>query len=614
MKKNTILYYLKKHKIFLFVIALFLSLFGSYQVYHGQYSSIAKEILVILYSAFKLFTFSPTKSIMTESPIAYELAVWIAPAFTMVGFFSVFTRIYKSIYNSILHIRKSRYIVIGNNENTISFIKNLSISEPKSRITFFSDMTDTVLEDRFSEMNVKIVRLDFSNPENRTNIMQIRDLKISPDVRIISFEREPKNYGKMTSLNRMFELSGLNNRTEVFMETESLKIKELMEPSMDKLSMLNIHYFEIDDLIVRNLIENSDFRFRLPEGLEKNWENRKFENKHRISDAIGVFNVLIIGLSSISENFINQISNYLTVNADKNLKLTIIDEDVENKFKLFKESRTEFDKVIDLELIDMNYGSRSLRRKAAEINKKMPLSCVLFSDEDVTRNIFNIDKLADSLDDVPFAVYARQTLEIDSIITSLKIRHGQIFSFGDRSDVLTRSVIIDEELLKYAKKFNFMYNTTMNEMMGYEDSAKTIEEQWDMLTNVKKESSMSQTSHRKIKRILLGKFSESMGLKDIKELLSLWKEKLSGKDIKEQIEIIENDPYLNYITALEHKRWNNFYYMRDFVFSEEKNELKKTHDCLIDDWDEFLNGKQRDKAIYDTLSVFNILNEEEGEN
>ena len=60
------------------------------------------------------------------------------------------------------------------------------------------------------------------------------------------------------------------------------------------------------------------------------------------------------------------------------------------------------------------------------------------------------------------------------------------------------------------------------------------------------------------------------------------------------------------MTALEHKRWNNFYYMRDFQFNEKKDEYLKTHDCLIDDWDVFLVGIQRDKAIYDTLSTLSI--------
>lgn len=63
---------------------------------------------------------------------------------------------------------------------------------------------------------------------------------------------------------------------------------------------------------------------------------------------------------------------------------------------------------------------------------------------------------------------------------------------------------------------------------------------------------------------------------------------------------------MNYLTALEHKRWNNFYYMRDFTYSEEKSEIRKTHDCLIDDWDVILGGIQRDKAIYDFLSVLSL--------
>lgn len=65
---------------------------------------------------------------------------------------------------------------------------------------------------------------------------------------------------------------------------------------------------------------------------------------------------------------------------------------------------------------------------------------------------------------------------------------------------------------------------------------------------------------------------------------------------------------MNYMTALEHKRLNNFYYMRDFVFDEVKDEKRKTHDCLIDDWEVFLKGIQREKAIYDFISTLSLKN------
>ena len=75
---------------------------------------------------------------------------------------------------------------------------------------------------------------------------------------------------------------------------------------------------------------------------------------------------------------------------------------------------------------------------------------------------------------------------------------------------------------------------------------------------------------------------------------------------KEQINIIEKNSAMNYMSALEHKRWNNFYYMKNFVYSEKKDEVNCTHNSLIDDWDEFLYSDKREQVIYDFISVLSV--------
>ncbi len=67
---------------------------------------------------------------------------------------------------------------------------------------------------------------------------------------------------------------------------------------------------------------------------------------------------------------------------------------------------------------------------------------------------------------------------------------------------------------------------------------------------------------------------------------------------------------MNFFAQLEHKRWSNFYYMKNFRLGA-KNEEMCTHDCLIDDWEAFLSGPQRDKAIYDFLSLL-VIKKEDG--
>ena len=134
----------------------------------------------------------------------------------------------------------------------------------------------------------------------------------------------------------------------------------------------------------------------------------------------------------------------------------------------------------------------------------------------------------------------------------------------------------------------------------------SIEEQWNFLSNIKKDSSRSQCMHQNVKEVLLAKIAEMEGFSSVEELLDRWKAMINSVSVKEQINIIEKNSAMNYMSALEHKRWSNFYYMKNFVYSKKKDEVNCTHNSLIDDWDEFLCSDKREQVIYDFISVLSV--------
>ena len=158
-------------------------------------------------------------------------------------------------------------------------------------------------------------------------------------------------------------------------------------------------------------------------------------------------------------------------------------------------------------------------------------------------------------------------------------------------------------MMEHIGKLNL--DRVSSKMLGYPLSELSVEEKWMGLSTIKKESSLNQTLHSKVKRSILDEFIDS-NPHSLDKLLGHWEDTLQGRDIKDQVDIIEKSPLMNFMTALEHKRWNNFYYMRGFTRGAYKDEREKLHDCLIDDWDEFLNSAQRDKAIYDFLSSLSL--------
>ncbi len=592
----------RKLKVPFFALALILSLVGSYQVYHGRFSNVFKEIIVIIISTFKLFTFSPTNGITNEAPLAYELAIWMAPASTMVGFFSVFSKLYRNIRNSLIHIGKEHLVVMGYNPYSIEFIKNLKNDHPEIRVINLLDNTENINEELLKSLDVKVVRVSYSDINSEENKLIIRDEKIGDYGKIVCFEREPYGYGYVEKLSKW--LGNMDKTIDLYLRTENYRVKELVEFQMDELVAFDIHYFNLDELMVMNLI-GDDFSINNTPGLLEDWSDRTFETINDIAKQVGRANVLMVGFSPISESVLNVISNNSVINPLRNVKVTIIDKAASGKFDKYNDYKTMIDNVMDYELIDMDTNSRNLKNVVIERERVEPFSAVLFCEEEIYSNIVNIDRIKDIVENNPVAVYAKDSVSSESVLNSVKQTIKSMQIFGDPNNVLTKNIIIDESMLQKSKEFNAYYNRLAYEMMGYEISNESVESQWHSLSNVKKESSIYQTMHRDVKEMLIRKFSELKKFEGI-DIVEGWKELVSGKSVSQQVSIIENDIFMNYMTALEHKRWNNFYYMRDFTFGNIKDEKNKKHDCLIDDWDEFLGGIQRDKAIYDFISTLSL--------
>ena len=175
--RSKILYYFKKISTPFFLLSAILSVVGSIQLYGGGYSNVFKEFTVILISVMKLFTFSPTNGLLNEAPLAYELAIWMAPLSTMVGIFSIFDKLYKTISLSLYHVKKEHIVLMGADEDAITFIKNLQRDIPGIRIYSLLGEGDKFDEKRLEELNVEVIRLDYSNPKNEINLLKIKDKK-----------------------------------------------------------------------------------------------------------------------------------------------------------------------------------------------------------------------------------------------------------------------------------------------------------------------------------------------------------------------------------------------------------------------------------------------------
>ena len=607
MKKisNIIKHYFNKNLWIIYILGFVLSLIGSFQVYHGRYDNILKEISVISVSVLKLFLFVPIEGFTKQNPLAYELAIWVAPMSTLLATFSVFNKSYTAIKLKLTHFHKEHIIVMGYNDYSLSFMKNYIGLKNKKKIL-------CVLPERTQENDIKALNklgiitshIDYMSGMNDENIRVSSEYNFASVSTIICFEDEPKNYGYLKLISELIS-KGKNKKEKtinVYVNTVNKYIKNIVQHKMDEIKIFDIKYFNIYDLIAYNLVNLKKFKLYETSGLKK--EYFSFDD---FSKSIGTPNILLIGFKNCGKSLFELAVNQTLVNTKENMKITIVDRKISNIIEEYKATIRELKKVTNIELIDGDINHITTQNKIRENHRKNPFTAILFSTKNCAESLIFMDLLGEEIfKNVNTAVFCENIWENKPLIESIILKYPNITIFGELIDVLNFESITNEPLEIKAKEFNAYYNKITENIMDSPEQDISVEEQWASLSNIKKDSSRNQCMHQNVKEVLLKKIAQIEGFSSVEELLNTWKAMIDSVSTKEQINIIEKNSAMNYMSALEHKRWNNFYYMKNFVYSEKKDEVNCTHNSLIDDWDEFLYSDKREQVIYDFISVLSV--------
>ena len=617
MKKisNIIKHYFNKNLWIIYILGFVLSLIGSFQVYHGKYDSILKEISIISVSVLKLFLFVPIEGFIKQNPLTYELAIWIAPISTLLVTFSIFNKLYTAIKLKISHFSKEHIIVMGYNDYSLSFMRNyISLKNKKKILCVLPEKIAEKDIDILNRLGVMTCTIDYISGLNDENIRISSEYNFASVDTIICFEDEPKNYGYLKLISELIDKSKekKDKTVNVYVNTVNKYIRNIVQHKMDEIKIFDIKYFNIYDLISYNLINLKNFKLYETSGLKKDWNQIKEERGENFSlddfsNLIGTPNILLIGFKDCGKSLFELAINQTLVNAKENVKITIVDRKISNIIEEYKATIRELKKVANIELIDGDINHISTQNKIRENHKKAPFTAVLFSTKNCTESLIFMDLLGEEIfKNVNTAVFCENIWENKPLIESILLKYPNITVFGELIDVLNFEAITNEPLEIKAKEFNAYYKEISGKIMNSPEEDISIEEQWNSLSNIKKDSSRSQCMHQNVKEVLLAKIAQMEGFSSVEELLDRWKAMINSVSVKEQINIIEKNPAMNYMSALEHKRWSSFYYMKNFIYSEKKDEVNCTHNSLIDDWDEFLHSDKREEVIYDFISVLSV--------
>ena len=357
-----------------------------------------------------------------------------------------------------------------------------------------------------------------------------------------------------------------------------------------------------------------------------------------MDEAIRPPHILLFGINDLSLPLIKQLANDATLSLRKNTRLTLIGDvasrnpDIQNPNQEVDMQKVDIQKVdmqsmapmtslkraLEIDCFDLGSSTEEwkqqekLRQYLKSIREESAPLLIFLMHQDVIQNLKALNLINRYFEKLPKIIRNVSNVDLTKLLPQ---NQGKIRSFGDLSEIMTGEVIIREELDKRAKAFNKSYNQASS-IAGMGEGTS-----WNELSYVKKNSSRQSASHAAIKEeilktVLKGKSSQEMRtyLKEkFEEFARLQDLQKKSKEAfqKEFRAFLKENPVLDFLSRLEHKRWCNSYYAMGFRFGEKKDESRKTHPCLIEDW-AMVIGEKFDicHPEYDLLSVFTLFQEE----
>ena len=654
-------YYKKKIVLLLCILTIVFGVFSLYQYYRGKITNPFQLLSAVLYGTIKLFLFAAPLSAEANAGIMYEFAKWMAPILTSAFIFTQISNILLHSKNVILNRLSGNHIVLfGSGKMTELLIGNLKKSKKKYRLSLISaDFLDERLKNQYERKGIACYRLDFGKSDKNEIRELFTTLKIK-NAKYLFFTAE-------SDLDNFSLYAGVIERIKparamtAYVHSESGTVAAYMEELLseerkkeESLQKLDTVHFNERDLSIRMLLQEKLVRDSLfhclnglltlsaPEnGASESREEERREKDSLKEEVISVDNmekrirpphILLFGVNELSLPLLKQLANDATFSLTKKTKITVLDEDAEKKvaeiLSIYGETAVEdFSKrktpssgltmALDIEWFTLGDPSKEAVQKEhldnylRELAKRDTPDLFFLMDKDIVKNLKTLHLIN---------LYFNQSAKIIRNVTQVDLtellpkKSGAIRSFGDISEILTENVLIRESLDKRAKAFNESYNKAAS-LSGMGEGTS-----WNALSYVKKNSSRLSATHQVVKEAILRKVFPGKKDADIQDYC---KEKLSEfrelqKVQKEHPEefhqcfcrFLEENPLLDFLSRLEHKRWCNSYYAMGFRYGEKKDENRKTHPCLIEDWGEVIGEKfALCHPEYDLLSVFCLFQE-----
>ena len=656
-------YYKKKIILFLFVITTVFGIISLYQYYRVKIENPFQLLSAVLYGTIKLFLFAAPLSAEVNGGMMYDFAKWMAPILTSAFIFTQISNILLHSKNMILNrFSRNHVVLFGSGKMTETLIGNLKKEKKYYKISLVTkEFLDERLKNQYERKGIACYQLDFGKSDKN----EIRELFTALHIENAKYlfftaESDLENFALYAGVIQRIKPK---RAITAYVHSESGTVAGYMEELLSEerkkeagLMKLDTVHFNERDLTIRMLLQErlvQDSLLKSLSGvseLSSSGENKERKSEEellrdrklsaeKIDKTIHVPHILLFGVNELSFPLLKQLANDATLSLKKKTKVTVLDENagrgIAELFSIYGDASTKenpeetvgektekssirkspssgLEMALKIESIELGDDSReALQKQRLEnylkaIGKDDEPTLIFLMDKDIIKSLKALNLINRYFENVPKLI--RNVSQVD-LTGLLPTKGGQIRSFGDITEILTEKVLIREALDKRAKAFNEAYNSLSG--MGEGPS-------WNELSFVKKNSSRLSATHAIVKEEFLKRiFSE----KSEAEIRALCREKLSEFSKLQEVQkenpeefrkrfcsFLEENPVLDYLSRLEHKRWCNSYYAMGFRYGEKKDENRRTHPCLIEDWGEVI-GEKFDicHPEYDLLSVFTLF-------
>ena len=626
-------YYKKKIILFLFILTIIFAILSLYEYYHTKISDPIQLWSAVLYGTVKLFLFAAPLSAENPGGIFYELAKWLAPILTSAFIFTQISNVLLHLKNMFLNgISRKHVILFGDSPVARALLTNLLADRESYRISFVTkQFLEEQRKNKLERKGIASYQLDFEKCDQN----EIRDLFLALHISSAKYlfftgESDLENFSLYASvIGRIRPKKNIVSFVHCESNTVIGYMEDLRPEGMDTV------YFEEEELTVRMLLEKKAVQERLFSSfsrlpLANAGKEQAASRQERVDEGeeptveemdatILPPHVLVFGINSLLFPLLKKLANDATLSLQKNARVTVVDTDAGKKLhELFPvQGKEGIFRALEMDSIELCSEHSSYRKreqiraflKSMEQEERPSLFFLL--QEDVIENLKVLQLLRSSFQEAPKLFRNSSAVVLSHV---LKEEGEEVETFGDLSTVLTEPVLIRASLDKRAKAFNEAYNKAA-EAAGMGEGSS-----WNSLSYVRKESSRLSASHAAVKEAFLRQYFRDRSDEEIRAFLSRKEtefrslEELEKKDkpaFRERFRhFLKENPELDFLSRLEHKRWCNSYYAMFFRYGEKKDESRKTHPCLIDEWETVI-GEKFDLCHpeYDLLSVFALFKE-----